>query len=326
MSDPIETVEPRGPVFAGRERLVVLALCALAMGRVFIFSAAFPFFNNVDEQAHFDTVYKYARGYLPRENRPKFDEGAAEAIALYATPEYLNRPEQAAAGPAQRPAWSYPKAAIDAWLPGAVELRSARTNHEANSPPTYYLLAGGWYNLGKALGFENGGLLYWIRFLDIPIYGLLIWISYLLCRSVQPGDPTLRVGVPLILAFLPQDVFFSINSDVLSPLLFAALLHLSVRAVSVPRGLLFHVLAGALVAATFLTKYSNVAILLVFASFLWRAATAPPERPGRAGSGCASRSPRWPRPLPSSHGLPGTPGCSAIRRGRPANTSCSASP
>jgi hypothetical protein len=52
------------------------------MCRVFLFSAAFPFFNNVDEQAHFDTVYKYARGYLPREIAPKFDVGAAEQIAL----------------------------------------------------------------------------------------------------------------------------------------------------------------------------------------------------------------------------------------------------
>jgi hypothetical protein len=253
------------------------------MCRVFLFSAAFPFFNNVDEQAHFDTVYKYARGYLPREIAPKFDVGAAEQIALYATREYLSPPDAAGVGVARRPAWSYPKAAIEAWLPGAVKLRSSRMNHEANSPPTYYLLAGRWYNLGKALGLENGDLLYWIRFLNVGIYGLLIWVSYLLCRSVQKDDRTLRIGVPLILAFFPQDVFFSINSDVLSPLLFAVFLYMSVRAMSVAMGPLFHLLAGALVAATFLVKYSNFAILLLFACFLLRAAMElrKAERPSR---------------------------------------------
>jgi hypothetical protein len=257
---------------ARHEKRVVLVLCALAMVRVFVFSAAFPFFNNVDEQAHYDTVYKYAHGYLPREAWPKFDVEAAEAIALYATLEYLNPPEPPRSGPARRPAWSYPEAAIERWLPGAVKVRAARTNHEANSPPTYYLLAGGWYNLGKALGFEAGSLLYWIRFLNVPIYGLLIWISYGLCRSVRQDDPTLRIGVPLILAFLPQDVFFSINSDVLSPLLFAAFLYLLVRSMSAPLGLLLHLLAGALVAAAFLAKYSNFAIVIAFAFFLLRAA------------------------------------------------------
>jgi hypothetical protein len=42
------------------ERKLILLLCAIAAVRVFIFSAAFPFFNNVDEQAHTDLVIKYA--------------------------------------------------------------------------------------------------------------------------------------------------------------------------------------------------------------------------------------------------------------------------
>ena len=36
------------------ERKLILLLCAIGALRVFIFSAAFPFFNNVDEQAHVD--------------------------------------------------------------------------------------------------------------------------------------------------------------------------------------------------------------------------------------------------------------------------------
>jgi len=47
-------------------RNIAAALCVIAAARVFIFSAAFPFFNNVDEQDHADMVVKYAHGYLSR--------------------------------------------------------------------------------------------------------------------------------------------------------------------------------------------------------------------------------------------------------------------
>jgi len=47
------------------ERPLIAGLCIVAAVRIFIFSAAFPFFNNCDEQAHFDMVYKYSRGHLP---------------------------------------------------------------------------------------------------------------------------------------------------------------------------------------------------------------------------------------------------------------------
>src|SRR5438874_9504502 len=49
-----------------KTRWIVIGLCALAGIRVFIFAAAFPFFNNVDEQAHVDLVVKYAHAQWPR--------------------------------------------------------------------------------------------------------------------------------------------------------------------------------------------------------------------------------------------------------------------
>ena len=64
-----------------RERLVVGLFCLLAAARVAIFTAAFPFFNSVDESLHFDLVCKYARGNVPRGLVP-FD---AEAAGLMAT-------------------------------------------------------------------------------------------------------------------------------------------------------------------------------------------------------------------------------------------------
>ena len=48
------------------ERAAVLALCVVGAARVFLFSAAFPFFNNVDESPHFDLVHKYSRGHVPK--------------------------------------------------------------------------------------------------------------------------------------------------------------------------------------------------------------------------------------------------------------------
>ena len=64
------------------ERKLLAVLCAIAAARVFAFSAAFPFFNNVDEQAHVDLVMKYARGDLPR-GLGHFSPEASEYFALY---------------------------------------------------------------------------------------------------------------------------------------------------------------------------------------------------------------------------------------------------
>jgi len=64
---------------------LILLFCAVAAIRVFIFSAAFPFFNNVDEQAHVDLVMRYARGDLPRE-LGHYSSEAAYYISLYGSP------------------------------------------------------------------------------------------------------------------------------------------------------------------------------------------------------------------------------------------------
>ena len=75
--------------FAARhERKLILLLCAIAALRVFTFCAAFPFFNNVDEQAHVDLVMKYARGDVPRD-LGHYSSESANSIALYGSPELL---------------------------------------------------------------------------------------------------------------------------------------------------------------------------------------------------------------------------------------------
>ncbi|HEY6070551.1 MAG TPA: hypothetical protein VIU85_04180, partial [Chthoniobacterales bacterium] len=76
-----------------RLRWIVLSFCVLAAIRVFIFAAAFPFFNNVDEQAHVDLVVKYSHGQIPRGIEP-FASEAALYFAIYSSPEYFVKPEQ----------------------------------------------------------------------------------------------------------------------------------------------------------------------------------------------------------------------------------------
>ena len=63
-------------------------LCLVACVRVFVYSAAFPFFNNVDEQAHLDLVCKYSHGHVPRQLEG-FGRESAELITLYQSPVNL---------------------------------------------------------------------------------------------------------------------------------------------------------------------------------------------------------------------------------------------
>jgi len=59
------------PSSGSRERRIVWLACALAALHVVLFSAAFPFFNNTDEDSHFDLVVKYAQGDIPLDHSPE---------------------------------------------------------------------------------------------------------------------------------------------------------------------------------------------------------------------------------------------------------------
>ena len=56
---------PTATFSEAQERSFVWLLCLLAAVHVFVFSAAFPFFTNVDEPAHFDLVINYSQGHIP---------------------------------------------------------------------------------------------------------------------------------------------------------------------------------------------------------------------------------------------------------------------
>ena len=244
-----------------RNRHIILSLCIVGGCRVFLFSAAFPLFNNVDERAHFDLVYKYSKGHLPGAEAENFSREAAELISLYKTPEYLYKAEEFPKGSFPAPLWTYPNARkLRGVFEEIAELQN-RKNHETASFPVYYIAAGVWCRAGIVLGMTGGHLVYWIRFLNVPLFAMLVWFSYLVARAFFPANFLHQIGLPLLVAFFPQDMFYSINSDAISPLLFAISFFLLLQIYLGNKSGRYHLLAGAAVAATLLVKISNVAVL-----------------------------------------------------------------
>jgi hypothetical protein len=249
---------------------IVFALCAAAAIRVFVFAAAFPFFNNVDEQAHVDLVVKYAHGKPPRGLEP-FTSEAARYFTLYSTPEYFVRPEQYG-GEYPQPNWLLPREQLQKILDDEMPFWEARLNHEAGEPPLYYALAGGWMNIGRAFGFRDLTLLYWVRFLNVGFAVALVWVGFAAVRSTFPENQFLQLGVPVMLAFWPQSAFYSIQGDALSPLCFGiAFLGLAKLLQRERPEIGVAVWTGLAIAATCLTKTSNLPLpLIAIAAIVWK--------------------------------------------------------
>jgi hypothetical protein len=245
------------------ERIIIIAICIIAACRIFIFNAAFPLFNNIDEDAHFDLVYKYSKGQIPRALVENFSHESSKLILLYRTPEYLSKAEQFPESLIPRPLWTHPNIQESSAFVKEVAVQQSRKNYETTSFPTYYIVAGIWCKVGRILGMTGGHLLFWIRFLNVPVFTMLVWFSYHLARTFYSEGAPQRIGLPLLVAFFPQDVFYSINSDTISPLLFAISFFMLMQIYFGSRSVRYHLLTGLVVAATLLVKISNVAVLVL---------------------------------------------------------------
>ena len=62
---------------------------------------------------------------------------------------------------------------------------------------------------------------YRIRFLNVVLMAMMVWLGYVTARAIAPERLELCIGVPLLLAFIPQNVFCAMNNDVLSPVCFS---------------------------------------------------------------------------------------------------------
>ena len=243
-------------------RWIVIALCALTAVRVFVFAAAFPFFNNVDEQAHVDLVVKYSHARPPHGIEP-FASESANYFAIYSTPEYFVKPEEYG-GEYPAPVWQLPAEEQQKILSDAGPRWESRADHESGEPPLYYVLAGAWMNLGRAIGLNGLSILYWVRFLNIVIATAAVWVGFLAARAIFPANYFLHLALPMLLAFWPQSAFYSIQGDTLMPLSFGiAFLGLTKLLQSDQLRITTAVWTGLAVAATCLIKTSNLPLPLI---------------------------------------------------------------
>jgi hypothetical protein len=244
------------------ERIVILSLCLLAGLRVFIYSAAFPFFSQVDEPLHFDLITQYEHARVPRSFDVLSDETLGW-IVPYASPEFLHTPAWFPEGKFPTPLWKQSGPEADA-IAAVTKTAWEMINFESSQPPVYYWLAAVWWRVGRLAGLNGIQSLYWIRFLNVPIFAALVWLGYVAARIVEPAHVDLRIGVPLLLAFLPQNVFYSMNNDVLMPICGGALFLCVLRWLQVQKPtLLLGVGTGLAFAAAYLTKIANLPLLLV---------------------------------------------------------------
>ena len=241
------------------ERKLILLLCCFAMFKVFLFSAGFPLFNPVDELQHTDTVIKYAKGYLPHKGESvEMNKWVATMNMFYGSPEYLSAvPKEI------EPMYRH----INDPQFDTINIQLI-ANHEIHSPPVYYFIAGLWCNLGKLMGLKEAKLLYWVRFLNCFVMGMLIWISYQYCRYFFDEDITYCLGVPMMLASFPNDVFYSISSDVLSPLFSLLALHMLYLSCFRTKSALFYSLTGLLAAMAVLVKLTNATIIVFLVLYI----------------------------------------------------------
>jgi hypothetical protein len=246
--------------------------------RILVFCLAFPPTNGTDEKFHLMSVRMYGAGHLPGRDLPRMDPDFAKTLLLYWSPEFSQldtNPNPVDASPLSMMTPQERKSALAHGLyKDEVELwltqHSRRPNYQAQGPPLYYVVAGAWLDLGRTLGIRDWDQVYWIRLLNPMFYGLFVWISYCFVRKVYPEDKFLCLAVPGLLAVFPQDVFFGLSRDVLSPVMCAgallAMAHAIVDKKEQYRSLL---LASFLVGLTFLVEVSNFVLYGALAACLW---------------------------------------------------------
>jgi len=244
-------------------RVIILLLGLLAAVRVVLFSAAFPFFSVVDEQAHFDLVTRYAHAEPPR-TLSHISEVAMPYVVCFGTPEYLHTPESQPGG-VFRPPWKLAPDELKVWMAPRTQFwRETFRNHEASQPPLYYTLAGGWWRIGQALGCKENSRLLWLRCLNALILMAVVGLAGVTAIKVFPDNRFIQVAVPALAAFFPQSMFYAINNDMLCPLTFgAAFLLLTTFCEAEKPGAGLAAATGLALAAVFLTKINNLPLLAV---------------------------------------------------------------
>jgi len=165
----------------------VLLLCALAALRVFLFSAAFP-----SSTTWTSRPTSTSSTSSPRPRPTGFEPIDADA----AEPSSSTGPRSTHAGRGsrrRRPRRCGASRSIGSGWPSNPRGPHRRGRESRVHPaPLYYAVAGAWYRLGGRSACAAGGL-YWIRFLNVLVAALLVWLAYGFAR-LSSRDGFLRLG------------------------------------------------------------------------------------------------------------------------------------
>lgn len=267
------------------ELLAALLLATLAAARVLLLALAFPFFTNVDEFRHVDMALKYARGYAPGREVDAYDAETIRLVAILGSPEYHRDPRRTT--PVPPPVWRAGPEVLARRIARAEATIGPIHNLEANQSPVYYEIAGAWIRVGRALGLEGARLLYWLRSLAAPASFALVLASFAGLRGIYARSRFVRLGVPALIALLPQDCVVYVTSDALVPLLGGVAFLLCVRLALEPDAAAWRgAVAGLVAAAAIASKLPN-ALLAPVAATCAAAARAARRAEGLRGPGRA---------------------------------------
>ncbi|MGI9252840.1 MAG: ArnT family glycosyltransferase, partial [Thermomicrobiales bacterium] len=105
--------------------------------------------------------------------------------------------------------------------------------YTANHPPLYYLLMTPVHWLSRTLGLDLVGEQYALRLAAIPFGVATVWFTFLIARTIFPGDRFLLLTAPAAVAFQPQISYESamVNNDILSIAVFSWILWLIVTGI-----------------------------------------------------------------------------------------------
>lgn len=247
-------------VGGARVRTLIGALALLAFVRIVFGALSFPFFGHMDEIAHVDLVYRWASGNPPTATDDTYVADTVEMFVFYSSNEYARDPDVSAAEPLP--------AQMD-WPPGAREAHreqmlaafEGKANHEALEAPPYYAAAGCLLAFGRWAGLSPLDQLFLIRIVGAFMVAGGVCFAFLFARRLVPDRPYLWIGIPTLVAVFPQDVFYFINNDVPSILVFPAALWLAVRMRDRVGSSFESITLGFLIGLMFIAKAPNMTLL-----------------------------------------------------------------
>ena len=245
---------------------IIFGLCIFAALRVFVYSSALPLFNNVDEICHFDLVVKYCKANYPTQLET-YSGLSTKYMAKCGSTEYAVDPKKNKTNAIPYFLSGINDSTSKALLKGLADYWSVQTNYESGTAPLYYFIAGAWAKLGIVLGLFDSDtcyLPYWVRYLNILFIILLILITSKIAKLLFPQNKFLLIGMPLLAAVMPQDTFYSVQSDVLSPIFYGFTCFYVIKLIQNKDVVLKHyLLTGICISCVVLIKIINFPLALI---------------------------------------------------------------